>query len=110
MFVFHEQFLAFSCRILGQYCYCFCLISESTSQKLKYLSTNTEMGLLFSYFVVHFSVCGRKENSIKSDKVPFNRKPIFWVESNSAYPGLCGERLEESKQVIPELLLQQSQL
>ena len=47
---------------------------------------------------------------MKSDKVPFNRKPIFWVESNSAYPGLCGERLEESKQVIPELLLQQSQL
>ena len=25
---------------------------------------------------------------MKSDKVPFKRKPIFWVESNSAYPGL----------------------
>lgn len=30
----------------------------------------------------------------------FNGKPLFWVESNSAYPGLCGEGLKESKQVI----------
>ena len=61
MFVFHEQCLALSSQILGQYCYCFCLISESTSQKLKYLSTNVEMDS-----VVHFSVCCRERKFNKN--------------------------------------------
>ena len=58
---FHEQFLALPCQILGQYCYCFCLISNSTSQKLKYLSTKVEMDS-----VVHCSVCCRERKFNKN--------------------------------------------
>ena len=84
---------------------------RSMRQTLKYLSTINSRWNGFTETRAGESAeqMQRKYNKDlhwKSDKVPFKWKPIFWVESNSAYPGLCGERLEESKQVISELLLQ----